>query len=195
MKATCIKIVLALSLVSWFDISLAGQESTLASSQSSTPAQAPGSQAPGGNTTAAKGPAQSVGLYVYPTKQQDAAQQTKDEGECFDSAKQQTAWDPFAPAQPAQGAAGQAPKGGAVAGSAKGAAGGAAIGAIAGDAGEGAAIGATAGAVAGHRKKKKAQKQAQQQAQQAAQTQQQQQLDGFKRAMSACLEARGYTAN
>src|SRR5882724_2431840 len=193
MKAACIGIVIAFSFACWVDSSLLGQESTPAPSQSSTSVSPPQAPAPGGNATSAKGPAESVGLYVYPTKQQDAAQQTKDEGECFDSAKQQTGWDPAAPAQPAQANAGQA-KGGGVKGSARGAAGGAAIGAIAGDAGEGAAIGATAGAVAGRRRQKKANKQAQQQAQQAAQTQQQQQLDGFKRSMSACLEAGGYTA-
>jgi hypothetical protein len=178
MKIKNVGIMIVVSLASWLNAS----------------SQNPAAPPPAGNTAGAKTPAQSVGLYVYPTKQQDSAQQTKDESECFDSSKQQTGWDPFAPAQPAQTSAGQAPKGGAVVGSAKGAAGGAAIGAIAGDAGEGAAIGATAGAVAGRRKKKKAQKQAQQQAQQVAQTQQQQQLDGFKRSMSACLEARGYTA-
>jgi hypothetical protein len=179
MKARYIAIVIFLGLISWLD----------ASSQTSAPPSPPPGSAP-----VAKTPAQSVGLYVYPTKQQDSAQQTKDEGECFDSSKQQTGWDPFAPAQPTQTTTTQPAGGGAVAGSAKGAAGGAAIGAIAGDAGEGAAIGATAGAVAGRRKKKKEKKQAQQQAQQTAQTQQQQQLDGFKRSMSACLEARGYTA-
>lgn len=179
MKVRCVGITIALGLLSCLN----------AFSQSPAPTSPPPGSAP-----AAKTPAQSVGLYVYPTKQQDSAQQTKDEGECFDSSKQQTGWDPFAPAQPTQAAAGQPTGGGAVAGSAKGAAGGAAIGAIAGDAGEGAAIGATAGAIAGRRKKKKAKKQAQQQAQQAEQTQQQQQLDGFKRSMSACLDARGYTA-
>jgi len=83
---------------------------------------------------------------------------------------------------------------GAVKGAAGGAVGGAAFGAIAGDAGEGAAIGATVGAVKGRRQQKKAQEQGEQQAKQTARTQQSQQLDGFRRSMDACLEARGYTA-
>lgn len=157
-------------------------------------ASAPPPQQPAPNAAApTKTPAQLVGIYVYPTKEQDQAQQAKDETECYDASKQQTGWDPTAPAQPVQASA-SPQKGGAVKGAAGGAAGGAAIGAIAGDAGEGAAIGATAGAVRGRRQQKKANKQAQQQAQQAAQTQQGQQFDGFRRSMGACLEARGYTA-
>jgi Glycine-zipper domain len=163
-------------------------------------------------------PAKSIGLFAYPKNQQNADQQLKDETDCYSSAKQQTAVDPQAPPpaapsaeeqkaaeeQAAKQAAGSTPKGGAVKGSAKGAAGGAAIGAIAGDAGTGAAIGATAGAVRGRRQQKKAQKTAEQQAaQQTAQAQQQAQgnanaqyqgaLDTFKRAFSACMDARGYS--
>jgi hypothetical protein len=163
-------------------------------------------------------PAKSVGLFAYPKNQQNADQQLKDESQCYSSAKEQTGIDPqaAAPAAPsaqeqeaaqkqaAQQAGQQTPKGGAVKGSVKGAAGGAAIGAIAGDAGTGAAVGATVGAVHGRRQQKKAQKQAQQQAaQQTAEAQQQSQaqanaehqgaLDTFKRAFSACMDARGYS--
>ena len=168
--------------------------------------------------SALSSPAKSVGLFAYPKNQQNADQQLKDETECYGSAKQQTGTDPQAPPpaapsaeeqkaaqeQAAKQAAGSTPKGGAVKGSAKGAAGGAAIGAIAGDAGTGAAIGATAGAVRGRRQQKKGQKEAEKQAaQQTAQTQQQAQenanaqhqgaLDTFKRAFSACMDARGYS--
>jgi len=168
--------------------------------------------------TSAWSPAKSIGMFVYPQKAQSADQQLKDESQCYGSAKQQTGVDPQAPppaapsAQQQQAAqqqaaaqAGQsAPKGGAVKGSARGAAGGAAIGAIAGDAGTGAAIGATAGAVRGRRQQKKAQKTAQEQAaQQTAEAQQQAQaksdaeqqgaLDMFRRAFSACMDARGYS--
>lgn len=168
--------------------------------------------------SAASSPAKSIGLFAYPRNQQNTDQQLKDEGDCYGSAKQQTGIDPQGPApaapnaeeqkaaqqQAAQQAGQSAPKGGAVKGSAKGAAGGAAIGAIAGDAGTGAAIGATAGAVRGRRQQKKAQKETQQQAaQQTAQAQQQAQaqasaqhqntLDTFKRAFSACMDARGYS--
>jgi hypothetical protein len=137
-------------------------------------------------------PAGSVGLYVYPQKNQSASQQSKDESQCYASAKQQSGVDPTAPPPPPQTPEQQA-KGAGVKGAAKGAAGGAAVGAIAGDAGTGAAVGATVGAVHGRRTKKKAQKAAEQQAQTASQQQHAQALDSFKRAMSACLDARQYS--
>ena len=145
------------------------------------------------HATPAKSPAQLAGLYVYPQKSQEAALQAKDEGECFDSAKQNTGFDPAAPQAAAAQESAKGPKGGGVKGGAKGAAGGAAIGAIAGDAGTGAAVGAVAGGVAGRRRQKKEKKEAEKEAQQSAQSQQNEQLDGFRRAMSACLDARGYS--
>jgi len=42
-------------------------------------------------------PANSIGMFAYPNKQQSADQQLKDENECFDSAKQQSGVDPQAP--------------------------------------------------------------------------------------------------
>jgi hypothetical protein len=134
--------------------------------------------APAGGSNDAWSPAKSIGMFAYPTKNQNADQQLKDESQCYGSAKQNTGVDPQvpAPATPSaesqqaaqQNAAKQAgkdvQKGGTVKGAAGGAAGGAAIGAIAGDAGKGAAIGATAGAVAGRRAQKKGEKAAQQQA-------------------------------
>jgi len=75
------------------------------------------------------------------------------------------------------------------------------IGAIAGDAGKGAAIGATAGTMRGgvqKRRGKKAaaeqQKQAEAQAQQQAAATDAQKMDTFKKAYSACVKGRGYTA-
>ena len=132
-----------------------------------------------------------LGAYVYPKNHQDAAQQQKDEAECYTWAKQQTGIDPDAPAQAPQQA--QKAKGGGAKGAAGGAAGGAAIGAIAGDAGEGAAIGATAGAVRGRRQQKKANKQAEQQAQQQSSAQHQEALTKVKSAFSSCIDARGYS--
>ena len=132
-----------------------------------------------------------LGAYVYPKNHQDAAQQQKDEAECYTWAKQQTGIDPDAPAQAPQQA--QQAKGGGAKGAAGGAAGGAAIGAIAGDAGEGAAIGATAGAVRGRRQQKKANKQAEQQAKQQSSAQQQEALAKVKSAFSSCIDARGYS--
>src|SRR2546430_3616786 len=94
---------------------------------------------------AASSPAQSIGMFAYPKKEQTADQQLKDENECFASAKQQSGIDPQAPPpatkteeqkkaeqQAAADNAKQA-KGGRVRGAARGAAGGAAIGAIADD--------------------------------------------------------------
>jgi len=131
--------------------------------------------------------ASQLGVFVYPKNHQDQAKQTKDENECYGSAKQQSGIDPAAAPPPPTEA--QEQKGG----GAKGAAGGAAIGAIAGDAGTGAAVGATAGAVRGRRQQRKANKQAEQQAQQDAKAQQQQTMDTFKKAFSACLDARQYS--
>jgi len=140
---------------------------------------------------AQQSPAAKLGVFPYPTKGQDAAQQQKDEGECYGWAKQQTGIDPAAPPPAAPEA--QKVKGGGVKGAAGGAAGGAAIGAIAGDAGTGAAIGATAGAVRGRRQAKKANKQAEAQAQAQAGAQQQQTLDTFKKAFGGCMDGRGYS--
>jgi hypothetical protein len=136
-------------------------------------------------------PAAKIGLFIYPQKEQTPQQQAGDENACYSSAKQQTGIDPTAPPPAPQ----QADKknGGAIKGAAGGAAGGAAVGAIAADAGTGAAIGATAGAVRGRRQQKKANKQAEQQAQQQGQAQQQQTLDTFRRAFSACIDAKGYS--
>lgn len=166
---------------------------------------------------AASSPAKSIGMYAYPKNQQSADQQLKDENDCFASAKQQSGIDPQAPApvtkteeqkkaeqQAAADNAKQA-KGGRVKGAARGAAGGAAIGAIADDeAGKGAAAGATAGVIVGGAKQRRANKASKQQAAQATAQQQQQQeaqanaahqqgIDTFKRAFSACMDARGYS--
>src|SRR5690349_24558626 len=102
-----------------------GQTAQPPAGQSST--QTPQSTASNpASANAGKTPAQLAGVYVYPQKGQNATLQAKDEGECFDSAKQNTGFDPAAPPAAPQEAA-KAPKGGTVKGSAKGAAGGAAI--------------------------------------------------------------------
>ena len=154
------------------------------STQAARGAQA---QAPQGQAS----PSSKLGLFVYPRNNQNAAQQQKDEAECYAWARQQTGIDPSAP-PPAPQKAEQA-KGGGAKGAAGGAAGGAAVGAVAGDAGKGAAIGATAGAVHGRRQQKKANKQAEQQAQQQASAQQKETLNKFKNAFSSCTDARGYS--
>ena len=162
-------------------------------------------------------PAQSIGMFAYPKKQQTADQQLQDENQCFASAKQQSGIDPQAPPPAAkteeqkkaeqQAAADNAKqaKGGRVRGAARGAAGGAAIGAIANDdAGKGAGAGAAAGTMVGGAKQRQANKASKQQAAQATAQQQQQEeaqtkathqqgIDTFKRAFSACMDARGYS--
>ncbi len=147
----------------------------------------------------------SLGVIVFPAKNQTPEQQTSDEGTCFSWAKSTTGIDPMAPVQPAAvqptqdpATAGQGSRG---RGAVRGAAAGAAIGAIAGDAGKGAAIGATTGVVAGGARKRDAQAQAEQQNQQAqANAAQQtqaaaaQQKATFNKGFSACMEGKGYTA-
>src|SRR5437763_13186715 len=135
--------------------------------------------------------ASQLGVFVYPKNNQHQDQQVKDENECYGSAKQQSGIDPTTPVPPQQDT--KQAKGGGAKGAAGGAAGGAAIGAIAGDAGKGAAIGATAGAVHGRRQQKKGNKQAEQQAQQKTQAQQAQTAETFKKAFSACMDARHYS--
>jgi hypothetical protein len=160
--------------------------------------------------------AKKVGLYVYPTKNQTDDQQLIDESECYNLAQQQSGVNPdmSAPAAPSSAdiqaaqaqAANSAPQaqGGRMRGAARGAAGGAMIGAIAGDAGKGAAIGATMGTVRGGRQQRQANAASKDQAaanagaqmQQQAKQQQatyDQQIGSFKRSMSACLDARGYS--
>jgi hypothetical protein len=131
----------------------------------------------------------SLGLAPYPSKGQSAQQQSKDEGECFAWAKQQTGIDPAAVASAPTQQPGPAAGGGErVRGAARGAVGGAAIGAIAGDTGKGAAAGAVVGTMAGGRQARQNKAAQQQQAEQAkAGT-----LQQFNKAFSACMEGRGY---
>jgi hypothetical protein len=145
--------------------------------------------APGGTTVS---PA-SLGLIVYPAKGQAPGQQQKDEGECYQWAHQQTGIDPMAPAAAPATQAASGPSGAALKGAAGGAVAGTAIGAIAGDTGKGAAIGATAGAMRGRRKAKEQKKEAAAEAQQQATAKDQQTKGTFSKAMSACLEGRGYS--
>jgi hypothetical protein len=132
----------------------------------------------------------SLGVIVYPAKGQPAQLQSRDEGECYAWARQQTGIDPVAVASAPTRQSGPAVGGGErIAGAAGGALGGVAIGAIAGDAGKGAAIGAVAGTMLGGRKarqNKAAKEQQAQQSQAAA-------LQHFNKAFGVCLDGRGYT--
>jgi uncharacterized protein YcfJ len=128
---------------------------------------------------------------IYPSKGQTPQQQSKDDGECYVWAKQNTGIDPAVVAQtPAQT---QPSSGGneRVQGALRGALGGAAIGAIVGDAGKGAGVGAVLGTMGGGRQARE--NQAKSQAQ--SQTQHQQTMQTFYRAYGACMQGRGYTVN
>lgn len=135
----------------------------------------------------------SLGLHAFPAKDQTPQQRQTDEAACYNWAKQDTGFDPIAAGSNAAASAYSAPpKGAGISGAAAGAGGGAAIGAIAGDAGKGAAIGAAAGGMRGRMAQRRAQAQAQQQTQAKSQTQKAG-LENFKRAFSACMEAKGYS--
>jgi hypothetical protein len=150
----------------------------------------------------------TLGVFVFPAKDQSASQQSTDEGTCYGWAKSQTGIDPMnvsapKPAADAQGSQAQASNSGGgerARGAARGAAGGAVIGAITGNAGEGAAVGAAAGAMAGGAAKRRGKREAaaQEQQQQAAAEQQAQaaiaqQKATYNKAFSACMEGKGYT--
>jgi Glycine-zipper domain len=148
-------------------------------------------QTPPASSNGLTTPAQSVGLFVFPQKNQTAAVQQQDEVSCYAASKQVSGIDPNhlhnTTVQAAQST------GGGVRGTVGGAAGGAAIGAIAGDAGKGAAIGATVGLLHGLRSQQKSNEQAQQQAAQQTAANQQAQINTFKRAMTTCLESHNYS--
>ncbi len=140
-----------------------------------------------------KGMASTVGLYVYPKNSQSASQQLTDESQCYTNAKTQTGYDPNATTTAAT------PKKDDKKTKddhdmAKGAARGAIIsGATGGDAAAGARRGAIIGGIKEKRKDKQETEQAQKQADAAKTTTTTQPLDNFKRSMSACLDARGYS--
>lgn len=134
-----------------------------------------------------------LGLYVFPTKNQNEATQDADETACYKWAKEQTGVDPMNPPKVEAAKVDQSPDGTAVVGAAGGAAAGAAIGAIAGDAGKGAAIGAVVGGLRGRRAKVVGDAQEQQQNNQAAEAKQKELMANFNKAFTACMEGKGYT--
>ena len=150
--------------------------------------------------------ASTMEVYVFPSKGQEASQQSQDEAACYEWAVGNVGSDPFQlskqqqanqqQAQAEQQAAKSAGQGAGARGAVRGAAAGALIGEIANDdASEGAAWGAAAGAIRGRRQGMAAQQQAQQQASQQAQQREQataEQMANFKKAFSVCLEAQEY---
>ncbi len=165
-------------------------------------AQTPMVGAPTGQKTLAA----TLNVYAFPGAGQTPSQQSIDESACYNWAVQNTGYDPFQIAKNTQATQQQAAQqqqqvqqanvGAGAKGAVGGAAGGALIGAIAGDAGKGAAIGAGVGflgmKIRAREQEQTASQQANQQVQAATQTAAQQ-LDAFKKAFSACLEAHHYT--
>ncbi|WP_245576506.1 glycine zipper family protein [Flexithrix dorotheae] len=135
----------------------------------------------------------SLGLYVFPSKGQDAATQDADELECYKWAMSETGVDPINPPQIQAEQVDRSADGSAVVGAARGAAAGAAIGAIAGDTGKGAAIGAVVGGLRGRRAKAYGDAVEQQHNNAEAEAQQKELMANFNKAYSACLEGKGYT--
>lgn len=137
--------------------------------------------------------AKGLGLFVFPAKGQDQKTQDTDEMECYRWAMDQTQYNPLNPPQIVGAKVDKSVDGSAIGGAAAGAAAGAAIGAIAGDTGKGAAIGAILGGLRGRRAKVYNDQKKQQANDQAATAKQKELLDNFKKAYTACMEAKEYT--
>jgi hypothetical protein len=160
--------------------------------------------------------AQKINMFAYPKNNQNRDQQLRDELDCYNLSQQQSGVNPDAPAPAAptsadisaaqkEAASGaQQAQGGRARGAARGAAGGAMIGAIAGDAGKGAGIGAVAGTMRGGMQQRQTNAATKQQAAQQGGSQVQQGyaqakasydqgMSTFKRAFSACMDARAYS--
>jgi hypothetical protein len=141
-------------------------------------------------------------LFVYPANGQSADQLARDRYECHTWAVQQTGVDPSRPDAPSYARVVVAPAPGS--GTVTGAIGGAILGSlIAGPraAGVGALFGGVTGAAVGSAADAQAQQQAQYTQQQVNQQNQQQRAadmagaQSYRRAVTACLTARGYTVN
>ena len=147
------------------------------------------------NTSQAQdgGISKSLGLYVFPSNNQDKATQEADEMDCFNWAKEQSGYDPINPTKYVGEEVDTSLDGSAVKGAARGAAAGAAIGAIAGDTGEGAAIGAVVGGLRGRRAKKMSEHQQKQANNNAAEAASNAAAADYNKAFSACMEGKGYT--
>jgi hypothetical protein len=137
-------------------------------------------------------------MFIYPGKGQNQAQQDKDRYECHSWAVQQTGFDPSRPqsanSQPASQSRSSSSSAPVLQGAGRGAALGAVGGAITGNAGKGAAAGAAMGGmVGGFRRRDERIREADRKADTAAAGSPGR--DAYMRAMSACLQGRGYTVN
>jgi len=148
-------------------------------------------------------PPTSPEVFVYPAGGQDERQLDRDRYECHLWAVRQSQFDPSLPGLPPHQrvrvvSAGPPPGAAVAAGAITGAAIGAAIGSPY-DTGEGALVGAAAGAVLGAIAEDSASRQAARDQERAnaetaaATAEQEQRALGYRRAIAACLEARGYS--
>lgn len=147
-------------------------------------------------------PPPPVQVFFYPTKGQSAAQQDRDRYECYRWAVKQSGFDPSAPQLAPHQRIEVAPSPPPGTNTAIGAVTGAVLGAVVSGprhAAEGAAVGAITGAMIGAASDASRQEQAaqaqgridQRDARQRARLEQQ--ASDYRRAMTACLEGRGYT--
>ncbi|HYP80631.1 MAG TPA: hypothetical protein VEQ17_10105 [Steroidobacteraceae bacterium] len=147
----------------------------------------------------APAPVSLTKVYFYPLQGQSGAQQDRDRYECFNWSVRQTGFDPSRRVAPGEQRATVVPARSAGQTIATTAAVGAAIGAVAAgpyDAAEGAVVGAVAGGFVGAVAAAADQAQAQQAVQvhdDRGGTHHAQQAGEYRRAMSACLEGRGYS--
>ena len=143
-------------------------------------------------------------VYFYPNRGQGAARQERDRYDCYSWARKQTGFDPSAPGLAPHQRVRVIPTAPPGRDTAAGAVTGAVIGAVVSPPGrgaEGAAIGAVAGAMIGAASEAARQEQVERvqqrydrrQAQRMARLEQQ--ASGYRRAMAACLEGRGYTVH
>jgi hypothetical protein len=145
-------------------------------------------------------PNQQAEVYVYPAGGQDERQLDRDRYECHRWAVRQSGFDPSLPGLPPQQRvrvvqAGPPPGAGVAAGAVTGAVIGAAV-SDPWETGEGALIGAAAGALIGAVAESSQTRQVQtvqDQYDQAATAEQERQAGEYRRAISACLEGRGYS--
>lgn len=149
----------------------------------------------------AKSLAATLEVYAFPKEGQTTEQQSKDEAACYDWAVSNTGNDPFelekeseqeqAHAAEQTEAVKQSTQGA----GARGAVRGAAAGAIIDDSSEGAAVGAAVGVIASRRRARHHSEEAQEQIEQQSATQESataEEIGNFKKAFSACLEAKDY---
>ncbi|HTY93254.1 MAG TPA: glycine zipper 2TM domain-containing protein [Steroidobacteraceae bacterium] len=151
-------------------------------------------------STEAVAPPPDTRVYFYPTQGQSAQQQDRDRYECSNWAVQQSGFDPSSPPVPPHlrvvTVAGPPPGAGVAAGAMTGAVVGAAV-SRPWESGQGALVGALAGAVLGGIAESAAAGQRSEvvgaQADGAQRAQIEQSARNYRRAMGACLEARGYS--